>query len=115
MHLWHGHPLNGNLCVLHRCDNPPCCNPEHLFLGTIKDNVHDMYKKGRAGHQRGTLHTNRQKLSDTQVVEILQLLSANKKQTEIAALYNISHTHICNINSGKDRTKIWRKYHGINE
>lgn len=34
-------------CVLHRCDNPPCCRPKHLFKGTKKDNTHDMMRKGR--------------------------------------------------------------------
>lgn len=33
--------------VLHRCDNPPCCNPRHLFLGTQRQNVADMIRKGR--------------------------------------------------------------------
>ncbi len=39
----------GEMLVLHRCDNPPCCNPEHLFLGTTQDNVRDRCEKGRTG------------------------------------------------------------------
>lgn len=49
-HSWEMHrgPIPAGLKVLHRCDTPPCVRPEHLFLGTLKDNAQDMVAKGRA-------------------------------------------------------------------
>lgn len=45
-------PIPDDLWVLHRCDNPPCVRPDHLFLGTAADNAHDMMAKGRGRRQR---------------------------------------------------------------
>lgn len=41
-------PIPDGMVVMHSCDNPPCCNPRHLSLGTQADNLHDMFRKGRA-------------------------------------------------------------------
>lgn len=50
----HNGPVPVGMDVLHRCDNPPCCNPAHLFLGTDADNMNDMAAKGRAFNRHAT-------------------------------------------------------------
>lgn len=59
----------GNLFVLHRCDNPPCCNPAHLFLGTHDDNMRDRDAKGRKVPARGEA-SGHAKLTEAEVLEI---------------------------------------------
>lgn len=50
----HARPIPEGLHVLHKCDNPKCVRPDHLFLGTPKDNVQDMMLKGRNGNAKFT-------------------------------------------------------------
>lgn len=47
--VWEVHfgPVPKGLVVRHSCDNPPCCNPDHLLIGTQQDNVNDMIERGR--------------------------------------------------------------------
>lgn len=65
-------PISPSLEVCHRCDNPPCCNPAHLFLGTHRANMSDMKEKGRHApppHYAGERHS-RATLTEERVREI---------------------------------------------
>jgi hypothetical protein len=56
----HNGPIPDGMWVLHRCDNPPCVRPEHLYLGTVRENVRDMIERGRgAGHFPRKTHCHR--------------------------------------------------------
>jgi uncharacterized protein YerC len=93
--LYRGDLPNG-LHVLHHCDNPPCVNPDHLFLGTSADNVADMVRKGRASRK-----TPGAKLTSEQVLSILH---DSREYRTIAKQFNVSSPTICAIKRGK----IWR-------
>lgn len=86
------------LCVLHSCDNPPCVNPAHLFLGTKLDNKRDEMKKGRnvVGEQVGT-----SKLTAQQVKAILE---DTRPQIEIAREYGLCKGNVSMIKS----RQTWR-------
>lgn len=74
------------LKVLHRCDNRPCCNPNHLFVGTQAVNVEDMVAKGR--QQRGEGHY-RSSLTASDVVRIRSLHADRIPMSAIAKAYEV--------------------------
>jgi len=90
----------GKLNVLHRCDNPPCVNPSHLFLGTQRDNIDDMLRKRRQPH--GVRHWSA-RLSTDQVAEIRRRRAAGERTIDLAAEFGIDRSHVSNIASGRKR------------
>lgn len=80
--------------VLHKCDNRKCCNPEHFFLGTYRDNQLDAYKKKRRAQPRGGQHVNA-RLTQKQANEIRHAYSVHcLTQAELANKFGVSQTAI---------------------
>jgi hypothetical protein len=93
--------LEFGMCALHSCDNPPCCNPKHLFPGTRIDNVRDMENKGRAVHVFGE-NIKASYLQETDVINIRNLyVIGNITIKELAKQFKISDSTIQNIVVGK--------------
>ncbi len=85
-------PIPDGLDVLHRCDNRPCINPTHLFVGTNDDNVADMVRKGRQA--RGVRH-HRAKLTEAAVTDIRRRYhGGTATQQQLAEEYGITRPHI---------------------
>ena len=87
------------MLVCHTCDNPPCVNPSHLWLGTHKENAADAKKKGRlhSGDQKSAA-----KLSRVQVAEIRQRWAeGNTSLRRLGAEYGVSHVAILLLLQGK--------------
>ena len=97
--IHHG-PIPDGLCVLHRCDNPMCTNPAHLFLGTDLDNVRDRDLKGRQARQRGSA-CGAAKLTDDDVVAIRAESARRGLVAALARRYGVSHSLISMIRSGR--------------
>ncbi len=93
--------ISEGMCVLHRCDNPKCCNPEHLWLGTPQDNVKDRQNKGRGADSRGEKHA-RCKLTEIDVLKIRKMFSDGIMQKDIAKIYNLHNVSISDICTRKN-------------
>ena len=95
--------------VLHRCDNPSCVNPDHLYLGTHLDNMADRTAKGRNNPQREEKHP-MAKLNKEQVSIIKQQICNGESHRSIAELFDVSKSLISHIATGR----LW-KYIAANE
>ena len=104
-----------NMEICHKCDNRLCINPEHLFMGTHRDNMKDCSKKRRVhgildefgksidnGYRFkiGNIPIGR-KLAKEDIINILNYLKNGYTQREIGEMYNVSHTTILDIKRGK--------------
>ena len=92
------------LVVCHKCDVRACVNPEHLFVGTMADNIRDMKEKGRSPH--GEKHS-RAKLTTEQVRKIMTMLAEGfMRVSDIAREYGVTHATIGCIARGTSRRHV---------
>jgi hypothetical protein len=83
------------MCVLHKCDNPLCVRPDHLFLGSHSDNMQDMFSKGRGNT------FNNVKLDMNKVKDIRKRLENKESRASIAKSYNVCVKTITDIKLNK--------------
>lgn len=96
--------IPAGLFVIHSCDNPSCCNPAHLRVGTPRDNARDMVSRGRQarGERNG-----QSKLSISDVLKIRRLVKVDGvSQTEAASTFGVTQQHVSLIVNGVNWTHI---------
>lgn len=89
-------PFDETLNVLHMCDNPSCVRPEHLFLGTQRDNYWDMKTKGRMGNFKGEANP-RAKLTTQQVLEIRVRYAHGENRAVLSKIFPVNRATIGKI------------------
>lgn len=99
----HNGQIPAGLCVCHKCDNPACVNPWHLFLGTNAENTADRTAKGRTAPQQGTQNP-RCKLTESAVLRIRALRAAGVPRKEVARLTGASRAQVRQVHE----RKTWR-------
>lgn len=90
--------IDGPMCVLHKCDNRKCINPDHLFTGTPADNAQDMMSKGR--QTRGEKNP-RAKITSSDADEIRKIRAeTGESHRRIASMFGISRVQVGRIIRG---------------
>lgn len=95
LELTTGKRIPPGMHACHRCDNPPCCNPAHLFVGTPRDNERDKSTKGRSA--RGESNGGGGKLSESDVIHIRRARQDGALLRELAASFSISENMVSQI------------------
>ena len=90
---YHNGPIPPGMFICHKCDNPPCCRLDHLFVGSPADNMRDMMEKGRANPRSGPQHHN-YRLSDAQVVDLRERSSRGESTAALAAEFGIHISYV---------------------
>ena len=94
------------VCVLHKCDNPACVNPSHLFLGSQSDNNRDRHLKGRSRNlEPGSRHP-KAKLSDLQVRQMREMYGRGWSQQDLAEAYGVSRGNVSKIVNRKSYREV---------
>ncbi len=90
-------------CALHHCDNPPCCNPEHLFIGDRNENNQDMIRKGRynrerkkRGYRLGENHQGN-KFSDAVIRQVRRDRAKGMSYSKLAKKHSMNQAYCWNI------------------
>jgi hypothetical protein len=93
-------PIPAGLLVCHRCDNPSCVNPDHLFLGTVRDNAQDMIAKGRKPRMAGSSAPGAL-LHEDQIPIIRHLIAEGRGNREIGDQFGVTPDVINAIRAGR--------------
>ncbi|MFC5992921.1 HNH endonuclease signature motif containing protein [Pseudonocardia hispaniensis] len=96
----------GQFLVCHTCDNPPCCNPTHLFLGDDRSNQHDSKMKGR---RRIDLFFIKSRISDEQRADLLERWERGESSADLAARFGLSASRVMEIAAEHGARAPWQR------